>query len=63
MTEKISIRRYAEKHNISWIEDPSNSGTHYMRNYVRKNIVPHALRVNPGLRKVLRKKILELYVK
>ena len=63
MTEKISIRRYAEKHNVTWIEDPSNSGTHYMRNYVRKNIVPHALRVNPGLRKVLRKKMLELYVK
>ena len=63
MTEKKSIKRYAEKHNVSWIEDPSNSGTHYMRNYVRKHIVPHALKVNPGLRKVLRKKMLELYVK
>ena len=63
MTEKRSIKRYAAKHKISWIEDPSNSGTHYMRNYVRKHIVPHALKVNPGLRKVLRKKMLELYVK
>ena len=63
MTEKKSIKRYVDKHNISWIEDPSNSGTHYMRNYVRKHIVPHALKVNPGLRKVLRKKMLELYVK
>ena len=63
MTEKRSIKRYAEKHQVSWIEDPSNSSTHYMRNYVRKHIVPHALKVNPGLRKVLRKKMLELYVK
>jgi tRNA(Ile)-lysidine synthase len=63
MTEKKSIKRYAEKHNVSWIEDPSNSGSHYMRNYIRKNVVPHALRINPGIRKVLRKKILELYVK
>ena len=63
MTEKKSIKRYAEKHNVLWIEDPSNSGTNYMRNYVRKHIVPHALRVNPGLRKVLRKKMLQLYVK
>lgn len=63
MTEKVSIKRYANKHKLSWVEDPSNLGSHYMRNYVRKHIVPHALKVNPGLRKVLRKKLLQLYVK
>jgi len=63
MTEKISIKRYAKNHEVHWIEDPSNSGAHYMRNYVRKHIVPHALKVNPGLRKTLRKKLLQLYVK
>jgi len=63
MTEKASIKRYAENHKVSWIEDPSNSSSNYMRNYIRKNIVPHAIKVNPGIRKVLRKKIIQLYIK
>ena len=63
MTEKVSIKRYAKNHEVNWIEDPSNSGAHYMRNYVRKYVVPHALKVNPGIRKTLRKKLLQLYVK
>ena len=29
-----------------------------MRNYVRHELMPHALRVNPGLHKVVRKKVL-----
>ena len=63
MTEKRNIKRYTKNHEVSWIEDPSNSGSHYMRNYVRNKVMPHVLRVNPGIRKTLRKKLLQLYVK
>ena len=63
MTEKSSIKKYAQNKNVKWVEDPSNQHTNFMRNHVRKNIMPHVLKVNPGIRKTIRKKILELYVK
>ena len=63
MTEKSAIKRYAEKKNVKWVEDPSNQHTNFMRNHVRKNIMPHVLKVNPGIRTTIRKKMLELYVK
>ena len=44
----------------NWIDDPSNEDVKYMRNLIRKEIVPAALRVNPGLSKVIKKKVLKL---
>ena len=61
MTEKSSIKKYAKTHSVQWIEDPSNQLTNFMRNHVRKNIMPHVLKVNPGIRTTIRKKLLELY--
>ena len=63
MTEKSSIKKYAQNKKVKWVEDPSNQHTNFMRNHVRKNIMPHVLKVNPGIRKTIRKKVLELYVK
>ena len=63
MTEKSTIKRYAENKEVEWIEDPSNQHTNFMRNHVRKNIIPQVLKVNPGIRTTIRKKMLELYVK
>ena len=63
MTEKKSIERYAKNKEVTWVEDPSNQHTNFMRNHVRKNIMPHVLKVNPGIRTTIRKKMLELYVK
>lgn len=42
-----------------WVDDPSNEDTRYMRNLIRHEMVPTALKVNPGLHKVIRKKILQ----
>ena len=63
MTEKKSIERYAKNKEVTWVEDPSNQHTNFMRNHVRKNIMPHVLKVNPGIRTTIRKKMLELYMK
>ena len=63
MTEKSVIKKYAENKGVAWTEDPTNQHTNFMRNHVRKNIMPHVLKVNPGIRKTIRKKVLELYVK
>jgi len=61
MTTKSAIRSYAQSKGIRWIDDPSNAKTYFMRNHVRHNIVPQALKVNPGLRTTIRKKLIEIY--
>jgi tRNA(Ile)-lysidine synthase len=63
MTEKKIILNYAKNKNVEWLEDPSNQHTNFMRNHVRHNILPQVLKVNPGIRTTIRKKLLELYVK
>ena len=37
---KAEIKLYADKHGIEWREDSTNENTDYLRNYIRKNIVP-----------------------
>ena len=54
---RSEIDSWAERHDVEWIEDPSNSSTDYTRNLIRKELMPIALKVNPGLEKTLRKKI------
>jgi tRNA(Ile)-lysidine synthase len=49
---KQEIVEYAQKHGIKWREDSSNQDMGYLRNYVRKNLMP-------GLNKGQRKEILE----
>jgi tRNA(Ile)-lysidine synthase len=63
LTEKSTLRAYALRKKVDWIEDPSNNHPHFMRNYVRHNIISHVLKVNPGIRKVIRKKLINLYNK
>lgn len=37
---QASLRAYAEKHALSWIDDPSNFDTGYDRNYLRHEVMP-----------------------
>jgi tRNA(Ile)-lysidine synthetase-like protein len=57
MTRKAIFEDWCDRHNIPHVIDPSNEDTRFMRNYIRHEVLPKALRVNPGLHKVLRKKI------
>lgn len=59
MTSKKTIKDYAKRKNIKWIEDPSNQNTNFIRNHVRKKVVPEVLVVNPGIRTTIRKKLIE----
>lgn len=60
ITPKSELVSWCERKNLMWMEDQTNYDTRYMRNRIRHNIVPEALRVNPGLHKVIKKKYLEL---
>ena len=56
-TRKAVFEDWCDRKGVPYIEDPSNADTRFMRNYIRHEIMPKALRVNPGLHKVLRKKL------
>lgn len=49
--EKEDVLSYAQAKNISWREDVSNSSDHYKRNYIRQNIIPGLLQINPSFMK------------
>lgn len=54
-TPKSEFIDWCERKQIEWCEDLSNEDERYTRNYIRKNLVPHALHVNPGLHKTVKK--------
>ena len=58
LCDKEQILDWAERKGLQWMEDPSNKDTNFTRNYIRHNLMPHALAVNPGFKKVMRKKVL-----
>ena len=60
LTEKEDLVAWATRRKLTWSEDPSNGDTRYMRNLIRSDIVPVALRVNPGLKKVIKKKYMSV---
>lgn len=60
LSEKALFIEWAKNKKVPYLNDPSNTDSQYMRNLIRHDIVPNALRVNPGLPKVIRKKYLEL---
>ena len=62
MTSKKSIKEYAIKKQVKWLQDPSNQKTNFMRNHVRHNVMPQVLKVNPGIRNTIRKKLIETYL-
>lgn len=54
-TPKSEFINWCVKRDLSWCEDLSNEDEKYTRNYIRKNLVPHAMQVNPGLYKTVKK--------
>lgn len=58
LNRKTEFMNWARNKNVKWVEDESNSDTKHVRNFIRHDIVPKALVVNPGLPKVIRKKVI-----
>jgi len=61
MTPRSSLLRYASENEVDWVEDPSNDCLRYSRNQIRHRVIPELLKVNPGIRTMVRKKLLEKY--
>jgi tRNA(Ile)-lysidine synthase len=51
--DKEEILEYADKHNIAYREDASNTDDYYKRNYIRHHIIPEFKKLNPNFTKTL----------
>jgi len=58
-TRKRDLQLWAHLNNVPYVEDDSNLDTCYTRNYIRHEMMPHVLKVNPGIHKTIKKKILD----
>jgi len=56
-TTKEDMWNWVDRKKVPYVTDPGNFDDNFARSYIRKNIIPQALKINPGLRKVIRKKI------
>tara|TARA_B100001094_G_scaffold40487_1_gene35167 strand:+ start:9252 stop:9935 length:684 start_codon:yes stop_codon:yes gene_type:complete len=61
LTKKKQIVEYAERHGVQWLDDPSNLNQDFTRNFIRHTLIPNALKVNPGLYKTVKRKVIEQY--
>jgi len=57
LTRKRDLELWANLKNVPYIEDDSNADTCYTRNYIRHEMMPHVLKVNPGIHKTILKKV------
>lgn len=57
LNTKQEFYDWCHRKQVSYVEDKSNNDTKYIRNYIRHELMPHILRINPGIHKVIRKKI------
>jgi tRNA(Ile)-lysidine synthase TilS/MesJ len=60
-TPKSSFVKWCDKNKVEYLNDPGNYDEKFMRPIVRHTIVPACLKVNPGLRKVIKKKVKKDY--
>lgn len=61
-TPKSEFESWCARKAVPYVSDPSNTDLRYMRNIIRHEIVPAALKVNPGLRTVVKKMVLSSLV-
>lgn len=55
ITPKQELISWCNANNLFWSEDASNQDCNFSRNRIRNNIMPEALKVNPGLLKTVKK--------
>jgi tRNA(Ile)-lysidine synthase len=57
LTPKLCLEEWCKTHSVPFVIDPSNSGNRFARSQIRKNIIPEALKINPGFLKTMSKKV------
>lgn len=57
-TPKQELVNWCIKNSVPWSDDMSNLDTKYMRNYIRHEVMPVIQKINPGIQKTIKKKLL-----
>lgn len=58
-TRKEDLVAWCENHSVTWVDDTSNTNLDFTRNYIRRELMPHVLKVNPGIHKTIKKRLQE----
>lgn len=61
LTPRSSLRRWCDRNHVPYIDDPSNNDLKHPRNRIRHVILPEMLIINPGLFRVLARKVAKEY--
>lgn len=57
---RADIEAYARDNQLHWIEDPSNNNTDYLRNFVRRDIIPKLREKVPGVSQAMARSALHI---
>jgi tRNA(Ile)-lysidine synthase len=57
MVSKTEINEWASSKKVEYVQDPSNDSIEYTRNLIRHELMPSALKVNPGIENMMRRLI------
>jgi len=58
-TRKQEFVSWCVRKELTWSEDESNYDTSFIRNHIRHKMMPDILKVNPGIHKTIRRKLLK----
>jgi len=61
LTKKSVLEQWCVDKKVPFVVDPGNSDPKHTRSFIRHSLVPQALTVNPGLYKVIKKQLLEVW--
>lgn len=56
-TRKAALTGWCARKGVPFLEDPSNTDVAYMRNLIRHELMKTVLTINPGIHKVVKKKV------
>lgn len=59
LNRKRDLELWANLNSVPYIEDVSNEDLHYTRNFIRHELMDGVLKVNPGIHKTIKKKVLD----
>ena len=61
ITSKSDIWDWIDRKNVPYLTDPSNFDRRYARNRIRHEVVEEVLKINPGIRKTIKKKLIQQF--
>ena len=61
ITSKDDIWDWIERKNVPHLIDPTNQDRKYARNRIRHELISEVLKINPGMRKTIKKKVMQQF--